>query len=372
MSEYQYFEWQAHDRPLTPIEMAAVNGLSSHMNVSRTRAHVDYSWGNFKHDEIHVLTSFFDAFLYASNWGTSRLAFRFPAALLDEAALRPYLWEGIIDLTPIENSLVLEITYNDEEGGDWIDEEGTLSMLAPLRADLLAGDYRCLYLAWLMATALEGDDEQLEPPVPPGLGELNPQLTAFVDFFALDSQLVQAAASASEPLTPAPEPEAELLIERMSRHECNEWLQRLASDEPLLSLKLNRRLREYSGSPAKTEATAPSRTTRELEAAAKELLKAEKERKRAEAAAKHKKELEDFAPQASHAWDQINVLMEKKSGRAYDEATALLVRLREVAVLQNDMAGFTERFAGVQAQYGGRRTFMDRLRAAKLLNPSAG
>ncbi len=64
--------------------------------------------------------------------------------------------------------------------------------------------------------------------------------------------------------------------------------------------------------------------------------------------------------------------MEKKSGRAYDEATALLVRLREVAVLQNDMAGFTERFAGVQAQYGGRRTFMDRLRAAKLLNPSAG
>lgn len=35
MSEYQYYEWLAVDRPLTEEEMEEVNGLSSHMDVSR-------------------------------------------------------------------------------------------------------------------------------------------------------------------------------------------------------------------------------------------------------------------------------------------------------------------------------------------------
>ena len=34
MSEYQYHEWQAVDRVLTPAEQAAVAGLSSHIDVS--------------------------------------------------------------------------------------------------------------------------------------------------------------------------------------------------------------------------------------------------------------------------------------------------------------------------------------------------
>jgi len=45
MSEYQYYEWQTIDHPLTAKEQSAVNQLSSHMDtVTSTQAVVTYSW----------------------------------------------------------------------------------------------------------------------------------------------------------------------------------------------------------------------------------------------------------------------------------------------------------------------------------------
>jgi hypothetical protein len=54
--------------------LAEVERLSSHMDiVTPTQAIVTYSWGDFKHDPLKVLAEYFDAFLYAANWGTTRL-----------------------------------------------------------------------------------------------------------------------------------------------------------------------------------------------------------------------------------------------------------------------------------------------------------
>jgi hypothetical protein len=44
MSEYQYHEWQAVDRVLTYEDQAAVNDLSSHIEVSSSRTVVSISW----------------------------------------------------------------------------------------------------------------------------------------------------------------------------------------------------------------------------------------------------------------------------------------------------------------------------------------
>ncbi|MBI5349435.1 MAG: hypothetical protein HZB77_09005 [Chloroflexi bacterium] len=73
MSEYQYYEWQTLDRPLTEEEQDAVNGLSSHIDVSSTNAVVTYEWSDFKHDPLKVLAKYFDAHLYLANWGSRRL-----------------------------------------------------------------------------------------------------------------------------------------------------------------------------------------------------------------------------------------------------------------------------------------------------------
>lgn len=43
MSEYQYYEWQTVDRLLTETEQDAVRNLSSHIEVSSSRAVVTYA-----------------------------------------------------------------------------------------------------------------------------------------------------------------------------------------------------------------------------------------------------------------------------------------------------------------------------------------
>ncbi len=81
--------------------------------------------------------------------------------------------EDLIAVSEINNFVILEISINDEEGFGWIEGEGNLSSLIGLRQEILQGDYRLLYLAWLKAiTYLELDEEELEPPVPPGLDKL--------------------------------------------------------------------------------------------------------------------------------------------------------------------------------------------------------
>ena len=77
MSEYQYYEWQRLESPLTMDEQNAVDALSSHIEVSAMQASVSYRWGDFKHDPISVLAKYFDAYLYFANWGSYDLAFSF-------------------------------------------------------------------------------------------------------------------------------------------------------------------------------------------------------------------------------------------------------------------------------------------------------
>ena len=51
MSEYQYYEFQAIDRPLTEKEMADLRSRSTRAEISPTSFVNDYSWGSFRGDE---------------------------------------------------------------------------------------------------------------------------------------------------------------------------------------------------------------------------------------------------------------------------------------------------------------------------------
>ncbi len=108
MSEYQHYEWQTIDRLLTEAEQEAVRRLSSHIEVSSSRAVVTYAWGSFKHDPKSVLAQFFDAHLYMANWGTRRLMFRFPTGLLSRKAIEPYCVDDLIIFKPMNGFDVLD------------------------------------------------------------------------------------------------------------------------------------------------------------------------------------------------------------------------------------------------------------------------
>ena len=368
MSEYQYYEWQTLDRPLTPEERAAVNELSSHIDVTSSMAVVTYSWGGFKHDPQQVLARYFDAFLYLSNWGSKRLAFRFPKSLLDPQQIEPYLWKYRLELEPVGDCLILDISLHEDGGGEWVEGSGWLSSLSRLRDDLLEGDYRALYLAWLRAAELQGaDDTALEPPVPPGLGELSPPLASFVELFALDEHLLQAAVEASPKRGQAAGIPPEEAIARLSPAERDAFLVRLARGEKHLSLALNRRLQELAGVPRPAAAVAPRRTWGELRTTADRLRRTAQRRAAEAAEAKRIADLQAFALRETEVWGDVLALIEEKKAVAYGKAVALLVKLHDLAVYQDRLPDFQTRVAGLQGRYANRPALRERLQRAGLI-----
>jgi hypothetical protein len=280
--------------------------------------------------------------------------------------LPPDLWEYCIELEPVGDCLILDISLNEEGGGEWIEGGGWLSALGRLRDDLLEGDYRALYLAWLIAAELQdADDAELEPPVTSGLGELSPPLASFIELSGLDEHLLEAAAAASPARGQAPVIPPEEAIGRLAPIERDAFLARLARGEAHLSLALNRRLQELAGAPP-LAAAAPRRTWGELRATS-DRLRQEAKRRAAEAAvAKRIAELQAFAPREAEAWRDVLALIEEMKPASYDKAVALLVQLRDLADYQGRAVDFRMQVANLQERYANRPALRDRLQRAGL------
>src|ERR1700735_2883530 len=90
MSEYQYYEFLAVDRPLTAAEQAEVRELSSRARITATSFSNEYEWGDFRGDPGELMRRYYDAHLYLANWGTHRIMLRLPCVLLEEEVARQY------------------------------------------------------------------------------------------------------------------------------------------------------------------------------------------------------------------------------------------------------------------------------------------
>src|SRR6266852_4635024 len=133
MSEYQRYEFMTIDRPLTRVQLDAVNALSSHIEASSTHALIEYHWGDFKHDPIKVLRQFFDG----------------------------YDLDDFVTFTRYPDYDILDIHFGEMEGPDeWIDYE--LGSLIPIRDELMEGDLRALYIVWLAGQHMIGGYDEDE------------------------------------------------------------------------------------------------------------------------------------------------------------------------------------------------------------------
>lgn len=372
MSEYQYHEWQTVDRVLTPEEQADVNDLSSHIEVSSSRAVVTYHWSDFRHDPKQVLLQYFDAYFYLANWGSLRLMFRFLDGLIDKADIEPYCVDEYITFERIGNYQVLDLDFSPEDGGGWMEAEAGLSHFIRLRADLLEGDFRLLYLAWLKAATVDSapyedeDDEpditanDREPPVPPGLKKLSPSLQDFVQVFEIDPFLIQAAAEASPDIKKARAVDYRDLIARLPRAECDDFLARLAEGDPGVGLALRKRLGTLL--PQEHPQPARRRTIQQLIQRAEELEKAAKKRQKEAALQKHAAEMKALAAREMQVWSQIETLLDtgRKSASVYDQATALLEKLKQLAEFQDTQDSFQARLHQLAQKYASRPALIDR------------
>lgn len=372
MSEYQYYEFQAIDRPLTAEEQDDIRKLSSRVQLSSTQAVFLYNYGDFRGAPEKVLAEYFDVMFYIANWGTWQLIFRFPKAVVDPEQFQPYTLESTVTVSTTAQHVILNIHITQEEGMQgWIEGEGWLSRLLPLRDDLLNGDLRLLYLVWLRTApylaehALENDP--LEPPIPPNLGKLSKPLQTFIELVELDSDLVTAAAKASLTSTITSEPPLENYLSELSDEEKQEFLLKLLRQEPRVDLQLIHRLKELAGTLSSgVQASAGQRLLSELEATARD-VKQEREQKAQEAAQRKRiKHLETLAPREAEIWKKVVELIETKQSKPYDEATALLKDLRDLAELQGRSPEFARRFERLKLNYQNRPALMTRFRSIKV------
>jgi hypothetical protein len=375
MSEYQYYEFQALDRILTKTEQSYIESLSSRVELSPTKAAFTYSYGDFRGNPQDLLEKCFDVMLYMANWGTRQLLFRLPKKLVDATLIKQYCVDDCISVSNTSNYLILDININDEEYQDWIEGEGWLSNLASLRNELLQGDCRVLYLAWLKAKTRVCDDYELsedesdvlEPPVPANLQKLSDSLQSFVEFFKVDNDLITVAATASNS-TQAEFTSLETLIPTLPEAERNEFLVKVLKNEPLIGVQLAKRLKELSKSQLTlVQGNGNRRLLFQLIASAKDCTKLRQEQELKAAKEARIRQLLALVPKEAKLWEEVFRLIAFKQSKSYDDAIAHLRNLRDLAEHQGQLDKFKLRVQEMQTDYSNRPGLLSRLQKAGFL-----
>ncbi len=368
MSEYQYYEFRTINRQLTKAEQVAVNNLSSHGHTTATSFSVDYSWGNFKHDVDTVLAQYFDSAFYITNWGTTELKFCFPKALLDLRTVEPYLVDEekiTIDTKTVGDRLIITFARQEEGRDSWGDDSAVLSSVAGLYDQILLGDRRAFYIAWLHAADVAGEyadyltEETLEPPVPPELAQLTPDLQAFSDLFAIDENLIAAAAQGQSQRAVSPVDLRQALA-ALPHAECIDFLQRMLAEEAHLAVKLKQRLGLLPS--ISTDNPVGTRTIGEL-MAARDLI----QQKQAQVAAvaheaQRRAALAALAARGDAVWQDVEALIAEQKSAGYEQVAKLLEQLGMLAAEQGQTLRFQQRLAAIRAKYSRRSSLIRALR----------
>ena len=164
MSEYQYYEFLAIDRPLTDEQMAELRSISSRAEITPTHFSNEYNYGDLKADPHTLLKRYFDAHVYVANWGTHQLSLRLPAELVEVDDLKRYCVSEQSSVEKTRDIVVLDIYSETEDYEGWVEGAGWMASLAPVRS---SNDPR--FCAMLMrpnrpAGPKETDDSETRPP----------------------------------------------------------------------------------------------------------------------------------------------------------------------------------------------------------------
>lgn len=386
MSEYQYYEFLAIDRPLDADEQARVRSLSTRARITTTSFVNEYHWGNFRGDPGRMMERYYDAHLYVTNWGTHRVMFRLPGDLLGLDAVEDYCVGDQVSAWVADEFVVLDFTSEDDAGEfefDY-DAETLLSAIVGVRAELAAGDLRPLYLAWLAAYgAWERDeevfdrdaDDDLEPPVPPGLGTLTAAQRALADFLRLDDDLLAIAAQTSPPIEAIADDPDDLAasVTRLPVAEKNRLLARVVHGEGArVRMELLRRFR--SDNAPVVHALSRRNVADLLDDAARQrserqrrlaVQRAEEEARREHARAlARERRLDELAREENAAWSRVETMIDTRKPAEYDAAITLLTDLQALAERDGHYDTFTLRTMEIRQTHARKPSLIERLNRA--------
>jgi hypothetical protein len=374
MSEYQYYEFLAIDRPLDRSEIAALRALSSRAEVTPTRFTNTYEWGDFKGSPTKMMEKYFDAHIYVTNWGIRHLMLRLPQHAVGKEILASYVVEDVFDFWTTDEHLIISWQRDEEPDDEWEEGEGWMARLVPLRDEIEQGDYRALYLGWLYGVS-RGNilEDEIEPPMPDGLRSPTAAQHALTEFLGIDKDVLAAAAQTS----------AAAAVPTDSEHEMAHWASTVSADEArhYLVLLLQGKAREaqqriqrnYAASLRSSLAnqTTPAQQSRSVaelwkfaeRARTERFEREEKKRQRdlAERQQQRERYLATLAEDFDRYWKKVFELAEQQTSSAYDHARDLLVDLSQAASFTNKRDEFLKRLSQFRSTYARRSALVRRL-----------
>jgi len=379
VSEYQYFEFLAVDRPLTAREIDHLRGVSSRAQITPVSFINEYSWGGLKADPRDFMRHFFDAHVFIANWGDAIFMVRLPKEVIDQKTLKAFCTSPHLEFEKLPEHWLLTWSLGETEDYDrfgYVEEgPGLMTLLAPLREELLRGDLRSLYIGWLRAvTAEETDPDDLEPLPLNGLNRLTAAQQALAVFLEVDIDLLAGVGSGSQTnqVNAADDAALDAWLDNLPRTEVRGYLRQMLDGQGASAERaLKRRHAAWLEQSAPTKGVR--RSVAELwqlaeQAKALRLIDEAKAHRQAEAERKRQRDawLAKLAADFPRAWKSAHEDANKGHAHAYDAACRQLVDLRDAYSQHATLAAFQEEFQKYMAEHSRRRALVRRLVKAGL------
>jgi hypothetical protein len=375
MSEYQYYEFLAIDRPLAEEELDELRALSTRAAITPVSFTNEYNWGNFKGDPHELMQRYFDAHVYVANWMTAIFMVRLPIETLTREVAKSAAVPYLLDIKSTPTHWIITWSLEESENYDRFgmeDGRGWMARLAPVRDELLRGDMRSLYIGWLPTVAEElMDDDELEPLSVVELANLTAAQQALAEFLEVDPDLL-AGAGMGSPATQE---------RRVSPREIDKWIDALPREETHLILKqllegkgrqaelfIRNRFASWRRGLQTGDTDAPRRTVGALRQNAQrarhirlERQKLDRDQLETKRCEKRKEYLKNLSSDFPRAWASVRELVERGTGRGYDEACRILVDIADAYALYATKKDFQKELEKFMAGHLRRKALIQRL-----------
>ena len=378
MSEYQYFEFAAIDRPLTDGEMAALRAVSTRAVITPSGFVNHYEWGGLKADPLDWMRRYFDAFVYLADLAHCRFALRLPRDMFGQAELKPFGVKQSLTIDASEDHWILDWSLEGSDNYDRFAEDdgrGWMGRLVPLRDELIRGDQRSLYLGWLAGAAKgEVPESTLEPTVPAGLSQMSAAQNALAAFLEIDADIIAAAAIGSADASDRPE-SVDAWLQSLSPDELRSMLKSIVrADRPNPQREVASRYRAWHRELAPQAAPeARRRSVAELRSLA---VPAGEERRRRDALAREQQaaarrtqrdaQLRLLMSDVDKRWLALHQQAERGSASAYEQAVRALSDLAEAYAIVSDRKTFDRELRRFLVRHAKRGALLRRLTEAGL------
>jgi len=378
MSEYQYLEFLAIDRPLTAQQVEELRNISTRAQITPVSFVNEYNWSGLKASPVDFMRRYFDLHVFLANWGDAIFMVRLPREALEQNILdvfcsSPYLkYEALAEHWLITWSLEVSDDY---ERFEFVEDTAWMSRLAPLREELLRGDLRSLYLGWLRYISNEdGEPDELEPMVVEGLGQLTAAQRSLAEFLEIDVDLLAGVVKGQAPKTEQAEDETvvEAWLDSLHKDELRGYLRQMVQGQGAQAERVVRRKYAAWQRQVVPAQVAPRSVAQlwQLAKQAREIRLVEEtkmlQQAKAERQQKRNAWLAQLASDFPQAWKEVHQYANKGHASAYDTACQRLVDLRDAYNQHDTKAAFQQQLHEFRIQHQRRRALLQRLDKAGL------